>query len=73
MAKTIFEKHSENRKGYTLPANDIDTALEKCIPNKFSRKEKIKLPDVSELDTMRHFFDLSQMNHCIEKGFYPLV
>jgi glycine dehydrogenase subunit 2 len=70
MAKTIFEKHSEGRRGYTLPKNDV--IIDKEIPAKFLRKEKIKLPEVSELDVMRHFFELSQMNHCIEKGFYPL-
>ncbi|MCK4311202.1 MAG: aminomethyl-transferring glycine dehydrogenase subunit GcvPB [Candidatus Cloacimonetes bacterium] len=72
MAKTIFEKHSPGRKGYTLPANDVDISLSKCIPDKFQRKEEVKLPDVSELDVMRHFLELSHMNHCIEKGFYPL-
>ncbi len=72
MASTIFEKHSPGRKGYTLPANDINIKLENCIPNKFSRKEETRLPEVSELDVMRHFLELSQMNHCIEKGFYPL-
>ena len=72
MASTIFEKHTPGRKGYTLPANDVDIKLEKCIPNEFSRKEETRLPEVSELDVMRHFLELSQMNHCIEKGFYPL-
>ncbi len=72
MAKTIFEKHSEGRKGYTLPTNDVEISLNRCIPEKFQRKEEVKLPEVSELDVMRHFLELSQMNHCIEKGFYPL-
>jgi len=72
MANTIFEKHSPGRKGYTLPANDVDTKLENCIPDEFSRKEETRLPEVSELDVMRHFLELSQMNYCIEKGFYPL-
>ena len=72
MAKTIFEKHSEGRKGYTLPTNDVDVSLSRCFPEKFQRKEEVKLPDVSELDIMRHFLELSHMNHCIEKGFYPL-
>ncbi|MBT4575724.1 MAG: aminomethyl-transferring glycine dehydrogenase subunit GcvPB [Candidatus Cloacimonetes bacterium] len=72
MASTIFEKHSSGRKGYTLPVNDVDIKLEKCIPSEFSRKEEARLPEVSELDVMRHFLELSQMNHCIEKGFYPL-
>jgi len=72
MTSTIFEKHSPGRKGYTLPANDVDIKLGNCIPTEFSRKNEARLPEVSELDVMRHFLELSQMNHCIEKGFYPL-
>ncbi len=72
MASTIFEKHSPGRKGYTLPVNNVNIKLENCIPTEFSRKDEARLPEVSELDVMRHFLELSQMNHCIEKGFYPL-
>ncbi|MBW6515941.1 MAG: aminomethyl-transferring glycine dehydrogenase subunit GcvPB [Candidatus Cloacimonetes bacterium] len=72
MAKTIFEKHSPGRKGYTLPKNDIDLTLSDCIPQKYQRQQNLKMPEVSELDVMRHFIELSNMNHCIEKGFYPL-
>jgi len=70
MARTIFEIQSEGRRGYTLPKNDV--TIENRIPKKFQRAKEIKLPQVSELDVMRHFMKLSQMNHCIEKGFYPL-
>lgn len=72
MAKTIFEKHSPGRKGYTLPQNDIDVKMSDCIPQKYQRQRDFKMPEVSELDVMRHFMELSNMNHCIEKGFYPL-
>jgi len=72
MAKTIFEKHSPGRTGYTLPANDIDLKVEDFLPKEFIRKEIARLPEVSELDVMRHFLELSHMNHCVEKGFYPL-
>ena len=72
MAKTIFEKHSQGRKGFTLPKNDVEVSLGECIPKKFHRKKDINFPEVSELDVMRHFLELSHMNHCIEKGFYPL-
>ncbi|MDO9576767.1 MAG: aminomethyl-transferring glycine dehydrogenase subunit GcvPB [Candidatus Cloacimonadales bacterium] len=72
MAKTIFERTSIGRKGYTLPVNDVDVKLDSCIPAKYKRSSAVKLPEVSELDVMRHFFELSHMNHCIEKGFYPL-
>ncbi len=70
MAKTIFEKNSIGRKGYTLPKNDVKE--KEYIPKKFLRAEDAKLPEVSELDVMRHFIEISHMNHFIEKGFYPL-
>src|SRR5690554_1222353 len=72
MAKTIFEKHTTGRKGYTLPQSDVELKLDDCIPQKFQRQQELKMPEVSELDVMRHFMELSNMNHCIEKGFYPL-
>ncbi len=72
MAKTIFEKHTEGRKGYTLPQNDVPFTMTDCIPDKYRRTTRLKIPEVSELDVMRHFMELSNMNHCIEKGFYPL-
>ena len=72
MAKTIFEKSSPGRKGVTLPTNDVSIRLEDCIPTEYLRTDIAKLPEVSELDVMRHFVELGQMNHFIEKGFYPL-
>ncbi len=72
MAKTIFEKHAPGRRGYTLPINDIDININDIIPAKFLRKSIARLPEVSELDVMRHFQELGEQNHCIEKGFYPL-
>ncbi len=72
MSKTIFEINSPGRKGYTLPANDVDLKLTDCIPEKFRRKVEPRLPQVSELDVMRHFIELSHKNHFVEKGFYPL-
>lgn len=58
--------------GVSLPPREIDTPLAKIIPSKFHRKEKAKLPEVSELDVMRHYIELSHKNHFIEKGLYPL-
>lgn len=72
MPKIIFEKNSAGRKGYTFPENDIEIKLENCVPEKYLRKQDLKFPEVSELDVMRHFLELSHLNHCIEKGFYPL-
>jgi len=72
MADLIFEKHTPGRKGYTLPKNDVDIKVENCIPDKFRRKKDARIPECSELDVLRHFIELSHMNHFIEKGFYPL-
>ena len=36
------------------------------------RKQKPKLPELSELDVLRHYTRLSQMNYSIQTGFYPL-
>ncbi|MCD6181868.1 MAG: aminomethyl-transferring glycine dehydrogenase subunit GcvPB [Candidatus Cloacimonetes bacterium] len=72
MANLIFEMHAPGRKGYTLPKNDVPTPIATCIPQNYSRTAPLRLPEVSELDVMRHFIELSQLNHFIEKGFYPL-
>ncbi|MEI8378264.1 MAG: aminomethyl-transferring glycine dehydrogenase subunit GcvPB [bacterium] len=42
------------------------------LPKNLEREEKTVLPEVSELDVMRHYTELSGKNFCIEKGFYPL-
>ncbi len=70
MTKTIFEKTSVGRTGFTLPQNDVDAA--NGIPENFKRKVDANLPEVSELDVMRHFTELGAKNHSVEKGFYPL-
>ncbi len=35
-------------------------------------KGTVDLPDLTEAEVMRHYVRLSQMNHCVESGFYPL-
>ena len=65
--KTIFEKN--NVGGITLTDEAVDLSF---IDDKFLRKSDIGLPEVSELEAMRHYKELSDKNFCIEKGFYPL-
>ncbi|MDD4034829.1 MAG: aminomethyl-transferring glycine dehydrogenase subunit GcvPB [Candidatus Cloacimonetes bacterium] len=72
MSKTIFEHSSTGRKGVCLPPREFDTALESLIPEKYLRKNAARLPELSELDVMRHYIELSHKNHFIEKGLYPL-
>ncbi|MBC8525433.1 MAG: aminomethyl-transferring glycine dehydrogenase subunit GcvPB [Candidatus Cloacimonetes bacterium] len=70
--KTIFEKSVKGRIGYSLPECEIDKNLEDFFPTEILRKVKPNLPEVSELDAMRHYIEISAKNHFIEKGFYPL-
>lgn len=72
MSKTIFEMTSPGRMGVTLPANDVSIPKQDCLPSQYFRQQAARLPEVSELDVMRHFIELSHKNHFIEKGLYPL-
>ena len=66
--KTIFEK-SNGTNGINLTDEQINTDF---LPSDLLRTSDINLPQVSELEVMRHYKELSDMNFCIEKGFYPL-
>jgi glycine dehydrogenase subunit 2 len=68
---TIFEKSVPGRKGYELPVYDIEEV--KCeIPEHLLRKEPPMLPEVSEVDVVRHYTDLALKNYSVDRGFYPL-
>jgi glycine dehydrogenase subunit 2 len=69
----IFERSREGRKGVTLPKWDLkEKPLEDLIPSKFIKTEEINLPEVSEVDVIRHYTNLSTMNYGVDTGFYPL-
>jgi len=72
MSKTIFELSVPGRKSITLPPRDPDIPLNEIIPQELLREKPARIPELSEIDVMRHFIPLSQKNHCIEKGLYPL-
>lgn len=66
--KTIFEK-SNGTDGINLTDDVIDLSFLKDVD---LREGKTGLPQIGELEVMRHFKELSDRNFCIEKGFYPL-
>ncbi|MBM7650455.1 glycine dehydrogenase subunit 2 [Bacillus ectoiniformans] len=69
----IFEMSQPGRIGYSLPELDIpEVELSELLPNEFLREEEPELPEVSELDIMRHYTALSKRNHGVDSGFYPL-
>ncbi|CRK84109.1 aminomethyl-transferring glycine dehydrogenase subunit GcvPB [Neobacillus massiliamazoniensis] len=71
--KLIFELSTTGRIGYSLPEMDVpEIALDGLLPEGYLRLEEPELPEVSELDIMRHYTALSRRNHGVDSGFYPL-
>lgn len=65
---TIYELTSPGRTGITFPLPQVP---ETALPEGFIRDE-LPLPELSELDTVRHFTRLARKNYSIDAGFYPL-
>lgn len=69
----IFELSTPGRIGYSLPEMDVpELDLSGLLPAGYLREEEAELPEVSELDIMRHYTALSKRNHGLDSGFYPL-
>lgn len=68
----IFELSQTGRTAKSqIPASVAVTKIS-SIPEKFLRKTEALLPEVSELQAVRHFTRLSQKNFSIDTHFYPL-
>ncbi len=68
--KLIFDKSVPGRAGVTLPTSDIDEPVR--IAPHLLRERPAELPELSELDVIRHFTELSRLNFGVDSGFYPL-
>ena len=69
---TIFERSRPGRRSSRLPRTvDVDTVLA-ALPASLRRDAPPPLPEVAEPTLVRHFVRLSQRNHSIDSGFYPL-
>ncbi|CEI84123.1 putative glycine dehydrogenase (decarboxylating) subunit 2 [Oceanobacillus oncorhynchi subsp. incaldanensis] len=69
----LFERSKEGRTSYSLPELEIDAFdLEEELEDVYIRKEPPKLPEVSELDIIRHYTGLASRNYGVDSGFYPL-
>ncbi len=72
----IFEIGSRGRRGCSLPAFAKDLAstfaAQSCLPEHLRRKVEPDLPELSEIEVVRHFTRLSQMNFGVDEGLYPL-
>ncbi|OES44991.1 aminomethyl-transferring glycine dehydrogenase subunit GcvPB [Domibacillus iocasae] len=69
----IFEISRPGRIGCSLPESDVEAVdLSKKLPAHLIRDEAPELPEVSELQLVRHYTALSNKNHGVDNGFYPL-
>lgn len=66
--QTIYEISSPGRAGVQFQASDVPSY---DLPEEFKR-ENLPMPEVSEIDVIRHFTRLSKLNYCIDTGYYPL-
>jgi len=64
----LFEFSRPGRQGVSVPALDVPEAE---LPTDMLRDD-LPLPEVAEVDVVRHFVRLSQLNHAVDVGFYPL-
>ncbi len=69
MNKNIFEKSVKGRRSYRVKKFHYKNNI---LPQNMIRKSDYTLPEMSELDIMRHFIDLSSKNYHVGKGMYPL-
>jgi glycine dehydrogenase subunit 2 len=68
--KLIFDKSVPDRRGVLPPSSDVPTTVN--IKEEFLRSADAQLPEVSELDVVRHFTELSRRNFGVDTNFYPL-
>ncbi len=65
----IYELSRAGRSACFLPDADVPRA---DLPEEWLRGDDLLLPEVSEVDLVRHYVHLSHLNHGVDVGFYPL-
>src|SRR3984893_15562076 len=68
----LFEKSSPGKRGYRLPPLDVPEADAAKLLGDAARTEAPELPELSEIEIIRHFTRLSTWNYAIDLGMYPL-
>ena len=71
-SKTIFDRGASDRRAHAQRVADVDDESISDIPKEFLRSKLPALPEVSELQAVRHFTNLSKKNFSIDGQFYPL-
>jgi glycine dehydrogenase subunit 2 len=68
----LFEKSSPGKRGYRLPPLDVPETDATKLLGDAARTEAAELPELSEIEIIRHFTRLSTWNYAIDLGMYPL-
>ena len=69
----IFSGGAPGRRAYVFPECDVPIQDEKAlIPLQHQREQAARLPELAEVEVVRHFTNLSRQNHAVDVGFYPL-
>ncbi|ODJ59812.1 aminomethyl-transferring glycine dehydrogenase subunit GcvPB [Brochothrix thermosphacta] len=69
----IFEQTKAGRISYSLPPLDVPTVdITSILGEENIRQTPAELPELAELDLIRHYTRLSNHNHGVDSGFYPL-
>lgn len=69
MAELIFNLSKEGKCAFSLPQSQVPSYE---IDEMYTRKDDAQLPQVSEVDVIRHFTNISRRNYGVDQGFYPL-
>lgn len=72
MSQLIFEKSVSGSNSFALGLSDLPADLQSDIPAAMLRDEPPPLPDVAEVEVVRHFTALSKRAYGVDDGFYPL-
>jgi glycine dehydrogenase subunit 2 len=68
----IFEKSSPGKKAYKLPELDVPAADSARLLGDLERRDLGNMPEVSEIEIIRHFTRISTWNYGVDTGLYPL-
>ncbi len=68
----IFEKSSPGKKAYKLPELDVPTVDPAKLLGESARADLGNMPEVSEIEIIRHFTRMSTWNYGVDTGLYPL-
>src|SRR5206468_4824494 len=69
----LFELSHSGRRCHRLPTSDVPAGETKAlVPAEYLAEQPPPLPEIGEIDLVRHFINLSKRNMSIDTNFYPL-